>query len=131
MATYNCACLVNIEGKRIFLVRTYDNNKYYLPGGKIEDKENFDETLIRELREELSLNIEKSKISFWKSIEGPAYPNTKESVVLNCFLFSGETFDYKINNEITDANFFSIYDKDIIAPAVINVINALEKDGYV
>ncbi|PTJ33523.1 NUDIX domain-containing protein [Staphylococcus simulans] len=64
LATYNCACLVNIEGKRIFLVRTYDNNKYYLPGGKIEDRENFDETLIRELREELSLNIEKSKISF-------------------------------------------------------------------
>lgn len=64
-------------------------------------------------------------------VEGPAYPNTKESVILNCFLFSAETFDYKINNKITDTNFFSIYDKGIIAPAVINVINALEKDGYI
>ena len=128
MATYNCACLVNILRKSIFLLRTYDNNKYYLPGGKIEDKENFDEVLIRELREELSLSIEKSEISFYKLVEGPACPNTKESVVLNCFLFSAETFDYKINNEITVANFFSIYDKGIIAPAVIN---ALEKDGYI
>lgn len=84
MATYNCACLVNILRKSIFLLRTYDNNKYYLPGGKIEDKENFDEVLIRELREELSLSIEKSEISFYKLVEGPACPNTKESVVLNC-----------------------------------------------
>ncbi|HDK4771679.1 TPA: NUDIX domain-containing protein [Staphylococcus delphini] len=131
MIHYNCACLVNIEKKRIFLVRTYDNNKYYLPGGKIENQESFDEALIRELKEELSLRIKKSEVIFWKSIEGPAYPNTKETVLLNCFLFSGEAFDYKINNEITDANFFSIYDEDIMAPAVINVIKALEVDGYV
>ena len=131
MIHYNCACLVNIEEKKIFLVRTYDNNKYYLPGGKIEDQETFSETLIRELKEELSLNIKKREVIFWKKIEGPAYPNTKETVLLNCFLFSGEAFDYKINNEITDANFFSIYDEDIMAPAVINVIKALEVDGYV
>ncbi|MCS4486649.1 NUDIX domain-containing protein [Staphylococcus americanisciuri] len=131
MVHYNCACLVNIKDKSIFLVRTYDNNQYYLPGGKIEDKETFDETLIRELKEELSLSIKKSEIAFWKSIEGPAYPNTEETVLLNCFLFSGKSFDYKINHEITDANFFSIYDKGIMAPAVINVLKALEEDGYI
>ncbi len=86
MIHYNCACLVNIE-KKNFLVRTYDNNKYYLPGGKIENQESFDEALIRELKEELSLRIKKSEVIFWKSIEGPAYPNTKETVLLNCFLF--------------------------------------------
>ena len=131
LVNYNCACLVNIEEKSIFLVRSYDNNKYYLPGGKIEDNESFDDTLIRELKEELSLNVKKNEITFWKSIEGPAYPNTKETVLLNCFLYSGENFDYKINNEITDAKFFSINNKDIMAPAVLKVISALEKDGYV
>ena len=36
-----------------------------------------------------------------------------------------------IKNEINHAKFVSIYDKETMAPAVINVVKALEEDNYV
>ena len=46
MIHYNCACLIKIKNKKIFLVRTHDNEKYYLPGGKIEENETLDEACM-------------------------------------------------------------------------------------
>ncbi|MDS3979645.1 NUDIX domain-containing protein [Staphylococcus capitis] len=131
MIHYNCACLIKIKNKKIFLVRTHDNKKYYLPGGKIEENETVDEAILRELKEELSLNVTGDEVVFWKTIQGAAYPDTNKKVLLNCFFLKNSTFNYTIKNEINHAKFVSIYDKETMAPAVINVVKALEEDNYV
>ena len=68
---------------------------------------------------------------FWKTIQGAAYPDTNKKVLLNCFFLKNSTFNYTIKNEINHAKFVSIYDKETMAPAVINVVKALEEDNYV
>ena len=47
-----------IHGGRILLERTIGKNEYYLPGGHVQPLEKTDETLIRELREELHSEME-------------------------------------------------------------------------
>lgn len=128
MIHYNCACLIHIEKGAIFLVRTYDHEHYYLPGGKIEGDESDFTALQRELKEELSLDVSAKDVSFWKSIMGPAYPNLDENVKLNCFLSQCDTFEYVMNHEITDARFIALEDRQYMAPAVHLVIDALKEE---
>ena len=47
-----------IQEGRILLERTIGKNEYYLPGGHVQPLEKTDETLIRELREELHSEME-------------------------------------------------------------------------
>ncbi len=47
-----------IREDRILLERTIGKNEYYLPGGHVQPLEKTDETLIRELREELHAEVE-------------------------------------------------------------------------
>ena len=49
---------VLIHEDRILLERTIGKNEYYLPGGHVQPLEKTDETLIRELREELHSEME-------------------------------------------------------------------------
>jgi len=49
--------LVVIENGKILSTRSIGKKKYYIPGGKRENNETDHETLIREIKEELSVNI--------------------------------------------------------------------------
>jgi ADP-ribose pyrophosphatase YjhB (NUDIX family) len=56
LAVRTAAILIH-EG-RVLLERTIGKNEYYLPGGHVQPLEKTDETLIRELREELHSEME-------------------------------------------------------------------------
>ena len=56
LAVWTAAILIH-EG-RVLLERTIGKNEYYLPGGHVQPLEKTDETLIRELREELHSEME-------------------------------------------------------------------------
>ncbi len=56
LAVRTAAILIH-EG-RVLLERTIGKNEYYLPGGHVQPLEKTDETLIRELREELHSEVE-------------------------------------------------------------------------
>ena len=47
---------VIIRNKKLLLVTGYDGSFYWTPGGKVDSKEKHEQTLIRELEEELSVN---------------------------------------------------------------------------
>ena len=49
--------LIVIENGKILSTRSIGKKKYYIPGGKRENNETDQETLIREIKEELSVDI--------------------------------------------------------------------------
>jgi 8-oxo-dGTP diphosphatase len=49
--------LILIENGKILSTKSIGKNKYYIPGGKRENNETDHETLIREIKEELSVEI--------------------------------------------------------------------------
>jgi mutator protein MutT len=78
MKHYNVsAAIIYFEGQILCVQRgqskfDYISNKYEFPGGKIEVGETNEDALIREIREELNLNIE--KLHFFDSVEY-SYPD--------------------------------------------------------
>ena len=45
-----CVCLVEEKDDKILLVQVRNREKYYFPGGKIDDGESYVEALQRELK---------------------------------------------------------------------------------
>ncbi|MGK0554661.1 NUDIX domain-containing protein [Macrococcus capreoli] len=114
---YVCANLVDIKENQILLVKVRQNEKYYLPGGKIEAGESDIESLIREMEEELSVKLDASKLTYLDTIVGPAYPDTDNEVELRCYTYEG-LGQIKKSSEITDAQYIDMNDTTNIAPAV-------------
>lgn len=95
------AAIIKIENK--FLCCQRDLNKYkYLskkfefPGGKVEEGETNEEALIREIKEELDLEISINR--FFETINY-SYPDF--DIKMNCFLCSLKKFNIKLNDHIS------------------------------
>ena len=58
-----CVCLVEEKDDKILLVQVRNREKYYFPGGKIDDGESYVEALQRELKEELCLDLAEEELN--------------------------------------------------------------------
>ncbi|WP_414056066.1 NUDIX hydrolase [Macrococcus equi] len=130
MIKYRCANLVDIRDNKILLVKVRDNQKYYLPGGKIEEGESDIQSLIREMEEELSVRLLKDKLAYLDTIVGPAYPDTQFEVELRCYTYEG-LGDFKKSNEITDVKYIEMDKSEMIAPAVNLLIEKIHQKSSI
>lgn len=94
MKNVNVSAAVIYRANNILCVQRRENLKAYislkweLPGGKVEEGEQFQEALVREIREELSVDIEISE--FFMTVEH-TYPDFHLVMhVYKCHLIEGE-----------------------------------------
>ena len=52
-----CVCLVEETADKILLVQVRNREKYYFPGGKIEEGESQVQALLREVKRRIKFNI--------------------------------------------------------------------------
>ncbi|GAA5096255.1 NUDIX hydrolase [Wohlfahrtiimonas larvae] len=69
---YLSAAMIIDSDDRLLLVRKRNTAKFMLPGGKIDQGENAIEALVRELQEEIDLNIQESDATFIQEYEAAA-----------------------------------------------------------
>ena len=115
-----CVCLVEEKENQILLVQVRNRDKYYFPGGKIDEGESLVEALQRELKEELRLELAEDELEFIGTIVGEAYPQPNMLTELNGFKVNRAIDWSKVetDHEITDMKWFDINDSENIAPAV-------------
>ena len=69
---YLSAAMIIDGNDRLLLVRKRNTVKFMLPGGKIDQGESAIEALVRELQEEIDLNIAESDATFIQEYEAAA-----------------------------------------------------------
>lgn len=119
-----CVCLVEETEDQILLVQVRHREKYYFPGGKIDEGETLLEAIQREIEEELQLHFSQEDFTYIGKVIGEAYPQPNTLTELNGFKVNQRINwnDVQIDNEVTDIRWFNKSDTQYIALAVIKWI---------
>lgn len=133
------AAIIINEKNEILLQHRADKNIWGVPGGCQELGERFEDTIIREIKEETNLDVKEEDLELVKIVSGSSrrnnYPNGDiviNNTVLYCVRkYSGEI---KWNSESKEMKFFNInnlpknqHDPDLIE---IYLKTLKEKDNY-
>ncbi len=107
-----------IKDRKLLMCRKYDEPHFIMPGGRVIGGESFEETLRRELREELNVELKSAK--FFKSYEAPHFRDKNTIVKMDCY-FVEITGEPKATSEINEIRWIdSDYKKKGLRVASIN-----------
>lgn len=84
---------IYLKDGKILSTLSKGKDAYYIPGGKREGSETDEETLIRECKEELTIDILKDTIKYYGTFEAQAHGKTEGVLVkMTCYManFIGE-----------------------------------------
>ena len=128
------AGLLVIKNRKLLLA--FSNNKecYYLPGGKVDNEETAIGALCREIAEELNVQLDQDKVSFFTHITALAY-GEKNGIIMeqDCFITSQEITP-SASAEIGSLQYFSLasYQKEPnLAPGAVMILEILTEKGYI
>lgn len=94
--------LIEIKNKKILSTLSKGKDTWYIPGGKRDGKETDHQALIREIKEELAIDLIPSTITPYSTFEAQAHGKTEGAVVrMTCYTakFVGEL---KASSEVAE-----------------------------
>jgi len=120
------------KDKKILLLRRHPKsrnnpNRWELPGGKAELEEYFDETLIREFKEETNLDIKLG--DFYEAIQNDYTHKRTVQVVMEVEILNE---DVRISDEHDDWKWFSLdeikeyYEKELLSTSLMKLLEKKE-----
>lgn len=122
---------IYIKNKKILSTLSKGKDKYYIPGGKREQYENDIETLVREIKEELSVDILSDSVRYYGVFKAQAH-GKKEGIVvkMSCYMadFNGEL---KEDSEISKIVWLTYNDLDKIFPVDKLIFEDLHTKGLI
>lgn len=103
---------VQVKDKRLLVARSKGQEAFYIPGGKREQGECDEEALIREIKEELSVDLKPETIEHCQTFRAQAHGKPEGVMVkITCYLadFTGEI---KAESEIEEVRWVSYEEKE-------------------
>jgi ADP-ribose pyrophosphatase YjhB (NUDIX family) len=121
---------IHIKEQHILCTRSENKKVYYIPGGKKEWEETKEEALIREIKEELNIDLIKDSLSPVGTFEGPAegYPSGV-MVRLHCF-FANYVGELCPSSEIKEMAWLSYRDIKMVAETDQLIFEFLKKKNW-
>lgn len=117
--------LLYIKDGQILSTLSKGKDTYYLPGGKRELNETDEQTLIRECKEELTIDIKEDTIKYYGTFKAQAHGKAEGIIVkMTCYTaeFIGEI---KPSSEIQEIRWLNYKDIDIISSVDKLIFNDL------
>jgi 8-oxo-dGTP diphosphatase len=138
--TVIAAAWVVVRDRRVLVVRAYDSDAFYLPGGKPEPGESYAQAAAREVLEEVGMVVDPAALTVFADFVAPAHnrpPGTR--VRLICFEGGDPAGDPagdpggdpKPANEIAELAWFAQKDAQRTAPAIRLVLAQLLSEGRI
>src|SRR6476646_8396535 len=102
------AGLLIVQNRKLLLAYSKNKRCFYLPGGKIDEKESAEEALCREIAEELNVNLNENDLQYYTHISAPAYGEL-DGVMMEqeCFIVNRK-INPKASAEIGELKYFSL-----------------------
>lgn len=116
------------EGK-ILSTRSKGKDKYYIPGGKRERNETDIETLVREVKEELCVDIIVSSVKLYGIFKAQAHGKAEGIIVkMTCYIADFEG-NLQADSEIAEIVWLTMSDIELISPVDKLIFTDLHKKG--
>ncbi len=107
---------IYLKDGKILSTLSKGKDTYYIPGGKREENETDIETLIRECKEELTIDILEDSVKYYGTFEAQAHGKAEGILVrMTCYIaeFKGEL---KTSSEVQEIRWLDYSDLDKISP---------------
>jgi len=119
--------LIILENGKILSTRSIGKNKYYIPGGKREINETDHQTLIREIKEELSVSVLPDTITYVGTFVAQS-DGEKDGINVKMTCYKADyTGILMKNNEIEEIRWLNYNDLDIISEVDKIIFDFLKK----
>jgi 8-oxo-dGTP diphosphatase len=115
MNPINKVAWIEVKHKAILSTKSHGKDKYYLPGGKRECGESDEQTLCREILEELNVVIDVNSLWYFGTFEAQAHGHPEGVLVkMTCYTasYSGQL---QASSEIEEIRWLKYADKDLIS----------------
>lgn len=122
---------IEIRNKSVLSTLSRGKDTYYIPGGKREIGESDQEALIREIKEELSVELDENTLDFIGIFEAQAHGHD-EGILVKTTCYSGSyKGTLKPDSEIESMAWLNTSDKDKISPVDILIFDYLNRKGLI
>ncbi len=123
---------IYIKDGKILSTLSKGKDTYYIPGGKREGNETDEQTLIRECKEELTIDIKKETIKYYGTFEAQAHGKAEGILVrMTCYMaeFDG---DLKPDSEIQEMIWLDYSNLNVkISPVDHLIFKDLYEKGFI
>lgn len=121
--------LIELRDRKILETKSKGKDTWYIPGGKRGEGESDEQALVREIKEELSVDIDPSTIVHYGTFEAQAHGKPEGTVVrMTCYLakFEGALTP---SAEVEMMDWFDYSKRDLVSPVDQLIFDDLkEKD---
>lgn len=125
--TLATAGLIILKDNKSLLAFSKKKQAWYLPGGKVDAGENTLETIVREIKEELSIDLDPNKLQYYSHTTAQAYGEPKDTIMeQDCFLYN-PVDNIVSNNEIAAVKYFSLDEYKLESVQVVGVLTVFER----
>jgi 8-oxo-dGTP diphosphatase len=120
---------IHLQNKAILSTKSFNKDKYYIPGGKRETGESDHEALIREVREELTVELLPDTIQFVGVFEAQAHGHPEGTAVKMTCYTANYTGTLQPAAEIEEMRWLNHADQDKISWVDILIFNFLKEQN--
>lgn len=122
---------IYVEDGKVLSTRSARKDTWYIPGGKREEGETDEQALVREIREELSIDIMPETISYFGTFEAQAH-GKPEGIVVRMTCYTGDfAGDMRPAAEIEEYAWFGYEGKEKSSPVDKLIFDYLKKKGLI
>lgn len=120
-----------LDNRRVLMTRSYGKDQYYLPGGKREAGESDQQALLREIKEELNVELLPETLQLVETFQAQAHGKAEGvMVIMRCYRgdYRGEL---AASAEIEEIRWLTTKDKTICSQAGCLVLDYLFEHGLI